>query len=503
MKARDWFSAYEATESARKLVSRARDEGLFYDFRSIDDLTRLRAEARRVAGAMDDPAVDPPMLWSGVPLPAVTGELSCDYHLVVSIGGTNTVFSLYRLENGVLLGLDLETGMEARGAEELERIRQMGSMRTPEFSTSVPTGREMMRRIVERFGEILGEKAEAVFERCEGVLLSWGFAHRIVRTAPELVGGLSGRGMPMTKGQRGFDADLLGQDIGQVFRQAIERKFGWSPPLAVVNDTVMALHYFLTEDWRARTHRQGLFINGTGSNFAVSEPFATGPRGFIADATGENRPERLTAHRTLEPGETAIEFFVNYETGSARMSGTATRFDDEMAFPYERNAVAGGRAFPKQFRAFLESFETAELFERLRRALGQDPSAREIGRVCGTDGSVAAVSEIFCRVSLSEHEAHAVWIVARLVAQRSAQHLAQLLAAVTLRTDFGRGGKGLPDLLAMEGSVWQVPCYPELVEAWWSSLAGEPALRVEFAHEPAYNASLVGALYLAALHARS
>ncbi|MFP8882410.1 MAG: hypothetical protein VCE43_24520, partial [Myxococcota bacterium] len=451
MKATNWFAPYEATESARKLVARARDEGLFYDVRSNDDLATLRDEVRRVARDMDDPEVDPPMLWSGIPAPSVRGALTCDYHLVISIGGTHTVFGLYRLENSVLLGLDLETGNEVREAEELKRIRQMGTMRTPESSASVPTGREMMRRIVDRFGEILGDRSETVLERCEGVLLSWGFAHRIVRTAPDLVGGLSGRAMPMAKGQRGFDVDLLGQDIGQFLREALERQLGWSRPLAVANDTVMALHYFLTEGWRSRTHRQGLFINGTGTNFAIAEPYAVGPRGFIADTNDENRPDRQTSHRTLESGETSREFFVNYETGSTRMGRTATRFDDETDYPYERNAVAGGRAFPKQFRAFIEAFQTSELFERLRSALGQDPSAREIGAVCGTDGSSAAVSEIFRGVSLSEHEAHAVWIIARLVAQRSAQHLAQLLAAVTLRTNFGRGGNGLPDLVAMEG----------------------------------------------------
>jgi len=503
MKATDWFTPYEATEAARKLTARARDEGLFYDVRSDSDLTKLRDEVRRLAGDMDNPEVDPPMLWSGIPVPPVSGSLTCDFHLVISIGGTNTVFGLYRLEDGVLLGLDLETGNEVRDVDALKRVRQAGTMPTPAFSDEVPTGREMMRRIVERFAELLGERSESILERCEGVLLSWGFAHRIVRTAPDLVGGLSGRAMPMTKKQQGFDVDLLGQDIDQFFLEALESRLGWKGPLAVANDTVMALHYFLTEEWRSQTYRQGLFINGTGSNFSMAEPYAVSERGCIADESDENRPDRLTPDRALGSGETAVEFFVNYETGSTRMGLTETRFDDERAYPYERNTIAGGRAFPKQFRAFTEAFQSPELFERLRAALGHDPSAREVGYVCGTDGSSAAVAKVFPGVSLSNDEAQAVWFIARLVAQRSAQHLGQLLAAVSLRTGFGRGGNGLPDLVAMEGSVWRVPFYPELVEDWWAALAGDPGIHVVFAHEPVYNASLPGPLYLAALHRRS
>ena len=55
MKATDWFTPYEATEAARKLTARARDEGLFYDVRSDSDLTKLRDEVRRLAGDMDNP----------------------------------------------------------------------------------------------------------------------------------------------------------------------------------------------------------------------------------------------------------------------------------------------------------------------------------------------------------------------------------------------------------------------------------------------------------------
>jgi hypothetical protein len=500
MKATDWFKPYDATSAAQELVSRVRQEGLFHDVRNVEDLTALRQEVRRIAGDMDDPGADPPMLWTGIPLPPIVDSLSCDYHLVVSVGGTNTVFGFYRLEGGVLLGLDLETGKEVDGVDELNRIRAVGTMRTPEFSDEVPTGREMMRLIVERFKELLGDRAPLALEQCVGNLLSWGFAHRIVRTGSELVGGLSGRAMPMTKGQGGFDVDLLGQDIGKLFTEAFERQLGWSRPLAVANDTVMALHYFLTPAWRRRTNRQGLFINGTGTNFAMAEQYAVGHRGFISTETDEVRPERVGSHRPLAEGESAVEFFVNYETGSIRMGLTATRFDDETDYPYERNAIAGGRAFPKQFRAFVETFQSAELFERLRDALEHEPGAREVGLVSGTDGSNAAVSAIFPGASLANAEALAIWIIARLVVQRSAQHLAHVLAAVTLRTGFGSGGGGRPDLVAMEGSVWRVPGYPELVEDWWGALVGEPGVQVEFACEPSYNASLPGPLYLAALH---
>ena len=45
--------------------------------------------------------------------------------------------------------------------------------------------------------------------------------------------------------QVAFEADLLGQDIGRLFEISFERQLGWSRPVTVANDGVMALHYFL------------------------------------------------------------------------------------------------------------------------------------------------------------------------------------------------------------------------------------------------------------------
>ena len=78
--------------------------------------------------------------------------------------------------------------------------------------------------------------------------------------------------------------------------------------------------------------------------------------------------------------------------------------------------------------------------------------------------------------------------------------LALVLAAITSRTGFGRGAGGVPDLLGMEGSVWKIPGYQDLVKSCWGELAGGAPLNVDLAAEPSYNASLSGPLYMAAIH---
>ena len=94
-----------------------------------------------------------------------------------------------------------------------------------------------------------------------------------------------------------------------------------------------------------------------------------------------------------------------------------------------------------------------------------------------------------------------------IVVPASALHAALVLSAITSRIGFGLGGTRpgheevlLPDLLALEGSVWRTPGYQDLVRRAWGAIAGDRPLRVDFAHERSYDASLPGPLYLAVLH---
>src|SRR6185503_10614468 len=73
-----------------ELLRRLRAEGIIRDPSGGSDRDVLLAEVDRIASDMDDPARPPPMIWSGIPLPPVGPEPSCDYQLVISVGGTKT-----------------------------------------------------------------------------------------------------------------------------------------------------------------------------------------------------------------------------------------------------------------------------------------------------------------------------------------------------------------------------------------------------------------------------
>ena len=76
----------------------------------------------------------------------------------------------------------------------------------------------------------------------------------------------------MQKDQTPFTRELEGQDIGELFRKSIRKHLEVELPLTIANDGVAALHYFLSAENLVEYRQIGLFINGTGANFALAEP---------------------------------------------------------------------------------------------------------------------------------------------------------------------------------------------------------------------------------------
>jgi hypothetical protein len=322
-----------------------------------------------------------------------------------------------------------------------------------------------------------------------------------------VLGGVAGRTTLMTKDQAAFTEDLKGKDIGGLFQAAFERRIGWSRPVTAANDGVMALHYFLTAENLATHARFGLFINGTGTNFAAAEPYAVRPEGVVSSPGEEYEPERITRNRPLRAGERVERYFVNYETGSIPLEATRTPYDLPSEYPIEENALSGGNAFERQFRAIITARVSGEAHERLlgswRRAGGGDapagPGGPEVSRIA-SEGH-RGLEDVFPGAGLDPGEEDRVILVCRAIVARSSLHAALILAAVTRRLGFGLGEGGRPDLLALEGSVWSGPGYPTLVRSAWQALVGTSPLAVDFVHEKSYDASLPGPLYLAAIQA--
>ena len=499
-----WF---EETDTRTELFRALQEERFLYDPTDPDDLQTLRDDRCRIAVEMDSDDRNPPMLWSGIPLPPGLEEVSCGFHLVVSVGGTKTEFALLRLEAGKLIGFDLALGKEVSSETEIERVKNASRVATPVYSTSCRTGHNMIRQIVAHMSGHLRPHFGGPLKNCEGILLSWGYGHSVVRTGADLVGGLTGLSIGMSKGQMAF-TDLKGVDIGAQFVDAFEEKLGWSPLVAIANDTVMALSYFLGPKWRCDHNAVGLLINGTGSNFALAEPYAVRPEGYVS-APGESyKPTRLRRGRSLRAGETVVSFFVNYESGFVRLDATRTRFDVSDELSIERNALAGGNAFSQQLRETSQALIAPDLYERIRAGWKQargdesaEPGALAVSLLAACDGSTGAVAKIFGNETIKAGEAVGLRLLARTIVYRSALHAALILDAVTERNGFGRGGTdGKPDFVGMEGSVWKIAHYSNLVKDWWQTIRGDEILNVRFGAEPSFNASLPGPLYLAALH---
>ncbi len=499
----DWFELAGLSGPALAIYEKLKQERIVWDTSAPAALSALRRDVERIARDMDDPDRPPPMFWSGIPMPEPGPQPSCDYQLVVSVGGTKTEFALLRLEKGQVFGLDARNGREVSTAREIDDVKNATAMTTPKWSPAVATGDALVAAMVRHFARHFGALRGAL-ERVGAIYLSWGFPHRVIRTGPRIAGGLTARVTLMTKDQAGFTDSLLGKDVDVLFDRELRAQLGWSRPMAVANDTVMALHYFLDPDRRKGHGRVGLFINGTGTNFSAAEPYAVRAEGYISRKGEDYAPERIRSGRPLHPGERQDLFFVNYEAGSIALDATRTRFDIDAEYPIERNALAGGNAFPQMLKLLTEGLISKTVYERVREnwiVAGNPPSSVPGAPAVSSLACGPLARELLKGFESCEVFAPQLRLVARAIVARSALHAALVLAAVTRRTGFGKGERGLPDLLGMEGSLWKIPGYQELVRAYWQDLAGAEPLHVSFAAEPAFNASLSGPLYMAAIHA--
>jgi hypothetical protein len=492
---------------------------MLFDLDDPETLAALRGDVERIASDMDRDDRKPPMFWSGIPFPE-RSDSRCedvDYCLIISVGGTKTEYALMRLEGGVPHIHDL-SGREVAGGEA-GAVRHGLRMPTP-TDRDTRTGFELIERIAEAIA-LYASRVPAALERCKNVLLSWGFAHTVYRTEERVLGGLRAPSTELTKDQAGLSADLAGEDVGDLFGDALERRLGWRRPVTVANDAVMALHYFLGPESRGTHSRIGLFVNGTGTNFALAEPYAVRAEGVVSRPGERYVPRRITARSPARAGEHVEQYIVNYEAGSIELAATRSPYDRPADYPIEANAMSGGNAFEQQFREVVRARLGEGLHERLlarwRSVPGRRPTPAGPEVSVLASGGRDALEEVFPGAGLDAGTAEDVVAVARAVVSRSALHAGLILAAVTRRVGLGRGGgtrgdgtrgggtrgggteEPLPDLLAMEGSVWKTPGYPEEVRGFWERLAGG-ALAVELTHEPSFNASLTGPLYLAGLH---
>jgi O-acetyl-ADP-ribose deacetylase (regulator of RNase III)/hexokinase len=486
--------------AANGLRRRLVEDRVILDLGEARVVESLRRDVERIAEGMERESEVPPMLWTGIPFPQSPANLDSNFCLVVSVGGTKTEYALMRLEAGEAHILDLE-GRDVSGPD-VGKVKKTLRFPTP-TETDTRTGHEMIEKIVEQIAAHLEPHKECL-ESCRSILLSWGFAHKVMRTGPRVLGGVSARTTLMTKEQSSFTKDLGGEDLGLIMRRAFQERLGWSAPVTVANDGIMALHYFLTAENLSSHARFGLFINGTGTNFAAAEPYAVRQEGVVSAPGEDYHPERITRYRALRAGEKLERYFVNYETGSIDLAATRTPFDLEREYPIENNALAGGNAFEQQFREIVRARISADLHDRLLAAWRERspeipaPRGPEVSRIATAGPS--AVGEVFPGAVLDADTAEKICLVCRAIVARSALHAALILAAVTRRTGFGLGdpAAGRPDLLAMEGSVWRTLGYPALVRNLWQALAGAP-LSVNLVHEKGFDASLPGPVYLAVL----
>lgn len=505
-------SARSVLDLHNKLVA----ENVLHDIDDPRSVARLTADARRMARDMDEPDRPPPMYWTGIPWPRRDEVDDCDWCLTISVGGTNTLFLLSRLCGGDIEAISRD-GRTISGSE-LADARKLCRLPTP-TALDTPSGGAMVRRIVEHVAEYLRPHA-ALLPNVRHVLLGWGFPHRVVRTKDWLLGGIAAVTTRMTKDQSSF-TDLVGQDIGEIFARELEAALDWRRPVTVANDSVVALHYFLSRRNRERFAQIGLFINGTGANFCLAEPYHLRPEGVQSRPGEAYEPPRLVSDgapagavdavdRDLADGSSIRRYFVNYEIGSVELIATRSRFDVVDDYPIESNVLSGGNAFEQQFRAFFEHAFGHGAYGELCEAAQRGPFAKgaiegpEVARLAGStrEQEVLDFMPGFLREPISAG-VELVRYIAQAVIARSALHAALILAAVTERRRFGRGdSRGRPDLLAIEGSVWKAPRYKELVLEAWRKLAGGD-LRVEIGWEPNYAASARGPLYVTLLQRES
>ena len=141
-----FISAQGVSPRVEGLCGELQEERVLFDLADPVVLEELRADALRMAALMDDPAEEPPMLWSGVPWPRGEDPLRSDYCLSISVGGSKMVSLLLRVESGEVVGLG-PAGEELRG-EDLESFAKANTRATPN-STDTAGGFAMIEKIVE------------------------------------------------------------------------------------------------------------------------------------------------------------------------------------------------------------------------------------------------------------------------------------------------------------------------------------------------------------------
>lgn len=487
------FESQLSQHGAQDLSALLQAEGILLDPKEPTTYERLRADVVRIAADMDDETRNPPMYWTGIPFPRAVTNASCGPSLIISVGGTRTTYALMRMAEGVPYIFDRQ-GREVK-EERLAAVKEDLSMPTP-TPADTKDGFEMITNIVGGMADYLTAARDSA-QRCEAVLLSWGFAQKVIRSGSDVLSGISARATRMQKDQAKFSRELDGKDLGALFAESIEQHFGIRQAVTVANDTIMALHYFLTPEVLQTRPQVGLFVNGTGSNFAIAESYSVRPEGVVSRSDEAYQPARLTRKRSLLSGESEQRYFVNYEAGSIPLEATRCVLDQDTEYPLEENALAGGKAFRRQFREIFTRWIDADLYERLCAEREAAPGGPEVSELVAQGPSAANV--VFPGHRFDAATTEKIFVAAHATVQRSALHAALLLSAVSERIGFGLGhaGRG-PDVLAMEGSVWRTPSYQRLVKEYWHDLLQPRGLRVRLTHEASYNASLLGPLYLAA-----
>ena len=584
------------------------EDGFILSFDETGTLGKLRRERNRIKEAMDVPKVTDPnqrcqqmMLWSGIPFPEkqIPANIltSQGRHLVISVGGTNTYFMVLELKDGEIIAF--ENGNPRRG-DEIEALKN-NRMVTPHSEGAQDLGKEKM---INPIVEAIYPHLTHTVHQCKSIILNWAYSQTV---KPNGAGFFDVSTITrMEKGQEGFN-DLMGEKIEEIFRDAIAEKIeselgklaefdessifqmgvhllskgevdtsakdsdiknckecrkkhlnnllesllsNEKPNITVANDTIMALHYFLTGENLQTYDQIGLFVNGTGANFTIAE-------NYLVDGTGipDHKPKALVSvanrinRRPLEANrQNAKKFFVNYEAGIVELRETKTIYDTEQTDQMERNALSGA-SFGKSFKEIVCRNLSIDVYEAIVSAregkkiqIGENTPYRELTPERGREARTCSGKlHASCRELTPEPEAidiaqlssygftsleqrkillgkvnfepiiiDKLIFIADAIVERSALHAALTLSAITERTGYAlkepceRKKIGLDitkgDALCLEGSVWKIEGYQEKVHEFWQRLVGKE-LNVDFLHEPDYNASLYGPIYMAALHA--
>jgi hexokinase len=600
------------SEELLKLRKNLIEDGFILDLDETDTLSKLRRERNRIKETMDAQKEgreslfgDPNrhrqrmMLWSGIPFPEkqipAMNLNSQGRHLVVSVGGTNTYFMVMELKDGKIIAF--ENGKPHQD-EEIEILQKKNRMATPHSESTQDIGKEkMINPIVEAIYPHLTHTAH----QCKSIILNWAYSQTVKQDGAGFFD--ISTTTRMEKGQEGF-SDLMGTRVEEVFKDAIAEKikselrnleeFDESsifqmgihllskgevdtsaknsdiknckecrkkhlenllddilskPKITVANDTIMALHYFLTGENLQTYDQIGLFVNGTGANFTIAENYLVdndgkivfpdrinirpacavvrglNPRtnGFNPRTNGVNLPHIAVGGPLEANRQNAKKFFVNYEVGVLELRETKTIYDTEQTDQMERNALSGA-SFGKSFKEIVCRNLSTDVYEMIvssregkkiqieesapYRELTPEPEAIDIAQLSSFGFTSLEQRKILLgKANFEPVIVDKLIFIADAIIERSALHAALILSAITERTGYGlkepreRKKFGLDvtkgDALCLEGSVWKIEGYKEKVRKFWQKLVGLE-LNIDFLHEPDYNASLYGPIYMAA-----